>query len=132
MSSKLKKKDLQIISGTKLGVILNEKVGNLEDFASSVGYTRQWINKLIKKEKARIDEKRLDKIKEYLNVTAEDLRYVSRETEGKSNGNSSNMIERHPLYISLKRELEEVRQSREDWKERAREYKQELDRLRGQ
>ena len=130
MSILLMKKSFQIISGTRLAALIDEKVGNLDDFAGHVGFTRQWVNKLIKKEKIRIGPEKVEKMKNYLNVTFEDLKYIPRETIGNQIVITSEIIEKHPLYIALKRELEEVRTSREDWKERAREYKAEIDKLR--
>jgi len=127
MSSKKSKKSLQIISGKRLAALIKGKVARMEDFSASVGWTRQYINTFKKKEKVRIAEEQLEKIKNYLNITLEEIAYVPRETESKQNGTKD---QGYPVSSSILEELEACRKDVIYWRGLAREYEAELNRLR--
>lgn len=122
------KKSLQAISGHKLALLIDEKVTDMAGFCEEIGLSRQYINRIIKKEKVRVGQKAVENIKNYLNVTTEEIKYVPRETISKQNGARSD----YPVSSSILEELEACRKDVAYWKGLAREYEDALNKLRGQ
>ena len=123
------KKSFLFISGKRLDSLIAEKVANLEDFADSIGYTRQYLAKIRGKDRVKMPAGKVELVKNYLNVPYDDFKYTPERSQNVSNSES---VEEHPLYIAIRRELEEVRTSRNDWRELAKDYKQKLEKLRGE